>query len=71
MIGWGAEGNHGGDQGETHDAADDKKAGRAAPRAPRGGLPPGVVREVTTEGGAHQATQLPVEGGKQAVVHRR
>ena len=58
--------------GATHDAAGDKggkggSKGRAKAQTtaddPRGGLPPRVVPEVTTEGGAHRGTQLPIEGG--------
>ena len=35
---------------------------------PRGGLPPGVIRKVTAERGAHRGAQLPIERSEQVVV---
>ena len=81
---WDAEGgaeviNHGGDQGATRVATGDKggkgdSKGRAEAKAttrdPRSRLLLGVIREVTTEGGARRGMQLPDKGGEQVMVKR-
>ena len=64
---------------ETHDAAGHKSGqGRANGRAkaetaasdPHGGLPPGVIRQVTAKRGADGDAQLPIEGSEQVVIQK-
>ena len=69
--------DHGGDQRAAHDAAGNEGRKRGPERRSyaqpvaddaRGGLPPGVIRQVATERGAHGGSQLPIKSSQQVVI---